>query len=126
MDKILEYQTIRKLRNPPNQQKYHNHPPPSITPHPRQRRTRDRGRPKGGRPKGGRNPHLITNIPSSFRYLLRTQKALHIPNPIQPSQIRADSGVLVLERDELVVGIAAAPKRMSSVRQSNVMRRDNL
>lgn len=41
--------------------------------------------------------------------LHRAQKTLHIPNPVKPPQVRADIGFVVLERDELVVGIAAAP-----------------
>jgi hypothetical protein len=116
MDKIMEYQTIRKLRKSSRP----TIPQPSSTQHyPNDEREIEEDQKE-------KKPHPIPSIPSSFCYLLRTQKALHIPNPVQPSQIRADSSVLVLERDELVVGIAAAPKRMISVHQSDVLRRDNL
>jgi hypothetical protein len=65
-----------------------------------------------------RNPLNINLIPI-LTNLPRTRKALHIPNPLEPCQVRADIGVAVVQRDELFVGGAAAPKNCISTPTHN-------
>jgi hypothetical protein len=57
----------------------------------------------------GKHRHALHNNLLSAINLLRTRKTLHIPNPLKPRQILANISVAVVKRDELVVGIAAAP-----------------